>query len=200
MAATPSTQHTLTEIWSDVLGVGPADRGDDFFDLGGHSLTAMVLLARIHSQFGVQLDIRTVFDSPTIVGMADAIQELIDQGAPPAADPIVPLGRDGYGYAMRMMQRNTEALAKQIEAIGRRGGIADSGIPTLEDACENGAWYCGPPEGFVDFLSELNSRYPGLEDVNAQSAMGTPEKVMIEQLEWFGKEVMPKMRMAEAAD
>ena len=33
MAATPSTQHTLTEIWSDVLGVGPADRGDDFFDV-----------------------------------------------------------------------------------------------------------------------------------------------------------------------
>ena len=63
-----------------------------------------------------------------------------------------------------------------------------------------GAWYCGPPEGFVDFLGELNSRYPGLEDVNVQSAMGTPEKVMVEQLEWFGKEVMAKMRMAEAAD
>jgi glutamate decarboxylase len=31
---------------------------------------------------------------------------------------FVRLGRDGYGYAMRMMQRNTDALAKQIEAIG----------------------------------------------------------------------------------
>jgi hypothetical protein len=30
--------------------------------------------------------------------------------------------------------------------------------------------------------------------------MGTPEKVMIEQLEWFGKEVMPKMQLAEAAE
>lgn len=94
MAATPSTQQTLTEIWSDVLGVGPVDRGDDFFDLGGHSLSAMALLARIQSQFGVQLDIRTVFDSPTIAGMADAIQELIDRGAPLPADPIVPLGRN----------------------------------------------------------------------------------------------------------
>ena len=46
----------------------------------------------------------------------------------------------------------------------------------------------------------MNDKFPGLEDVNVQSAMGTPEKVMIEQLEIFGTEVMPKMRMAEAAD
>ena len=89
---------------------------------------------------------------------------------------------------------------EQVEAISTRGGIPNSGIPDLEWACENGAWYCGPPEGFVDFLSVLNEKFPGLEDVNVQSAMGTPEKVMVEQLKIFGNEVMPKMRMAEAAD
>lgn len=87
----------------------------------------------------------------------------------------------------------------QIEALGRRGGIDDAGIPTLEDACANGAWYCGPPEGFVEFLQEIGEKYPGVEDVNVQSAMGTPEAVMVEQLEWFARDVMPKVKPAQAA-
>jgi alkanesulfonate monooxygenase SsuD/methylene tetrahydromethanopterin reductase-like flavin-dependent oxidoreductase (luciferase family) len=82
----------------------------------------------------------------------------------------------------------------QIDALGKRGGIAEAGIPTLEDACENGAWYCGPPDGFVEYLQKLSEKFPGLEDVNVQSAMGTPETVMIEQLEWFAKDVMPAVR------
>ncbi len=87
----------------------------------------------------------------------------------------------------------------QIEALGRRGGIDDAGIPTLEDACANGAWYCGPPEGFVEFLGEIGDKYPGVEDVNVQSAMGTPQSVMIEQLEWFARDVMSKVKPAQAA-
>jgi alkanesulfonate monooxygenase SsuD/methylene tetrahydromethanopterin reductase-like flavin-dependent oxidoreductase (luciferase family) len=87
----------------------------------------------------------------------------------------------------------------QIEALGRRGGIDEAGIPTLEDACANGAWYCGPPEGFVEFLQQVGEKYPGVEDVNVQSAMGTPESVMIEQLEWFARDVMPKVKPAQAA-
>ncbi len=87
----------------------------------------------------------------------------------------------------------------QIEALGRRGGVDDAGIPTLEDACANGAWYCGPPEGFVEFLQEIGEKYPGVEDVNVQSAMGTPQTVMIEQLEWFARDVMSKVKPAQAA-
>ena len=81
----------------------------------------------------------------------------------------------------------------QVEALGKRGGMAEANIPSLEDSCENGAWYCGPPEGFVEFLQELGDNFPGLEDVNVQSAMGTPEKIMLEQLEWFAADVMGKV-------
>ena len=83
---------------------------------------------------------------------------------------------------------------EQIAAIGRRGGIRDSGIPTLENACEHGSWYCGPADGFIEFLRGLEKKFPGLEAVNVQSAMGTPETVMVEQLERFAKEVMPAFR------
>ncbi|MBL4719797.1 MAG: LLM class flavin-dependent oxidoreductase [Alphaproteobacteria bacterium] len=83
---------------------------------------------------------------------------------------------------------------EQIKSLGERGGVSKSGIPSLEDACESGSWYCGPPEGFIEFLKTLGDAFPGLDHVNVQSAMGTPQSVMIEQLEWFGKEVMPSFR------
>ena len=82
----------------------------------------------------------------------------------------------------------------QIDALGRRGGMREAGLPSLELACEKGSWYCGPPQGFVEFLERLGEKFPGLEDVNVQSSMGTPETVMVEQLEWFARDVMAKVR------
>ena len=57
-----------------------------------------------------------------------------------------------------------------------------------------GNWYCGPPEGYIEYLQTLQEKYPGLEIVNTSSSMNTPQQVMVEQLEWFGKEVMPAFR------
>ena len=82
----------------------------------------------------------------------------------------------------------------QMQAIGRRGGWSAAGVPTLEDAVKAGTWYCGPPEGCIEYLQALQDKYPGLETVNASSTMGVPQKVMVEQLERFGKEVMPAFR------
>lgn len=79
----------------------------------------------------------------------------------------------------------------QLQAIGRRGGWAEAKIPTLEDAVKAGSWYCGPPAGLVEYLQALQDKYPGLECVNASSSMGTPKAIMLEQLSWFAKEVMP---------
>jgi alkanesulfonate monooxygenase SsuD/methylene tetrahydromethanopterin reductase-like flavin-dependent oxidoreductase (luciferase family) len=79
----------------------------------------------------------------------------------------------------------------QLTRLSERGNWAEEGIPTLERAAETGSWYCGPPEGFVAYLKELQAKYPGLEDINVQASMGTPGKVIIEQLEVFAKEVMP---------
>ena len=82
----------------------------------------------------------------------------------------------------------------QLSVLNQRGGWDDAGLPSLESACEAGSWYCGPPEGFIDYIETMQSKYPGLDTLNVQSAMGTPEAVMIEQLEWFGGEVMPHFR------
>ena len=63
---------------------------------------------------------------------------------------------------------------EQLQRVSERGDWAEMNIPTLERAVEAGSWYCGPPEGFIDYLESLQAKYPGLEDVNVQSSMGTP--------------------------
>lgn len=66
---------------------------------------------------------------------------------------------------------------------------------TIEDAVKSGAWIVGPPELVTERLMELQDRYPGLQEVNVgASVMSTEEKVIPEQLELFGKEVMPTFK------
>ena len=80
----------------------------------------------------------------------------------------------------------------QVEASSRRGGWGAAGVPTVEHYTKTGAWFAGPPEDLVAYLKDLESRFPGLEHVNMSISMGTPKAVMLEQLRWLAKEVMPK--------
>jgi len=80
----------------------------------------------------------------------------------------------------------------QIEAASRRGGWGAAGVPSVEHYTKTGSWFAGPPEELVAYLKDLESRFPGLQHVNMSISMGTPKPVMVEQLRWFAKEVMPK--------
>ena len=60
------------------------------------------------------------------------------------------------------------------------------------------SWFCGTAEELIAYLQELQEQFPGLDTVNVQSSMGTPESVMLEQLERFAAEVMPAFRPAAA--
>jgi len=83
----------------------------------------------------------------------------------------------------------------QITALGRGGTAARSAeLPTLEEGVSAGSWLCGTPESIIEKLEDLQDRYPGLEQINAGSVIGTPESVVLEQLERFGKEVMPHFK------
>ncbi len=83
----------------------------------------------------------------------------------------------------------------QITALGRGGTAARAAeLPTLEEGVSAGSWLCGTPESIIEKLEDLQDRYPGLEQINAGSVIGTPENVILEQLERFGKEVMPHFK------
>ncbi|MGA2078247.1 MAG: amino acid adenylation domain-containing protein, partial [Terriglobia bacterium] len=83
----------LVKIWSDILGVESVSVRDNFFDLGGHSLKALRVLARIHEAFGLELPVRCLFESQTISKLAVVIED--SGGISETAAPIIPAKRDG---------------------------------------------------------------------------------------------------------
>ena len=80
---------------------------------------------------------------------------------------------------------------EQISALADGPRARQANLPTLRDAVKAGAWLCGPPELIVEKLQEVQHKFPALEVVNVGQVVGTPQRVIVEQLERFGKEVMP---------
>jgi amino acid adenylation domain-containing protein len=70
------TEELLSRIWSDGLELGRIGRDDDFFDLGGDSLTAAVVAAEVYDAFGVELELGAFAESPTVAKMAQLIGRL----------------------------------------------------------------------------------------------------------------------------
>ena len=74
-------EETLARIWSDILATGaPVGVHDNLFALGGHSLTAARLVARIADVYGVNLPVHHVFASPTIAELAEVLSADPDFG------------------------------------------------------------------------------------------------------------------------
>ena len=63
-------EELLANIWSEVLGIKRLGVHDNFFFVGGHSLLAAQVMSRVRSAFGVSLPLRTLFESPTVDGLA----------------------------------------------------------------------------------------------------------------------------------
>ncbi|MEH0844045.1 SDR family NAD(P)-dependent oxidoreductase [Micromonospora sp. CPCC 205711] len=96
-SAAPRTEleATIAGVWRDGLGVGEVGVDDDFFALGGNSLVAVQLIAAMRKATGVRLPMRSLFETPTVAGLAARIEELraaapADEPATPATIPAIP--------------------------------------------------------------------------------------------------------------
>ena len=89
---------------------------------------------------------------------------------------------------------------QQIAALGDPRKARYASLPTIEDAVKAGSWLCGPADLITERLMSLQGKYPGLEYVHVGSSrMGAPLEVMLEQLDWFAKEVMPAFKKQAVA-
>jgi thioesterase domain-containing protein/acyl carrier protein len=88
-------ENMLAEVWRELLGVDEIAPDDDFFALGGHSLAAVRLFARIRKHYGVDLPLATLFQAPTLGALAALVAQhanipLAEEEAPKKSN-VIPL-------------------------------------------------------------------------------------------------------------
>jgi len=73
VAPRTETEAALAEVWAEVLRVERVYADDAFFELGGQSLLAAQVAARVRGRLGVELPLRRVFEEPTLAHLAAAV-------------------------------------------------------------------------------------------------------------------------------
>jgi len=73
-------EQTVAQAMGDLLGIAKVGIHDNFFELGGHSLLAIQAVTQLRQKFPVELPMRAfLFEAPTVAGIANIIQEQIDE-------------------------------------------------------------------------------------------------------------------------
>ncbi|MFF0311577.1 phosphopantetheine-binding protein, partial [Streptosporangium sp. NPDC004379] len=70
-------EHLITDVWTDVLDTTRIGVHDDFFALGGNSLLAIRVAARIRAAVDLEIPINVIFANPTVEKLADAVEALL---------------------------------------------------------------------------------------------------------------------------
>ncbi|NNC33231.1 non-ribosomal peptide synthetase, partial [Longimicrobium terrae] len=97
-APADETEEAVAEIWAEVLRVDRVGRQDDFFALGGHSLSAVRVVSRVRRELGVELALRDLFTWPVLKDFAQEIMDAqLAQFDPEELAALVALARDPAG-------------------------------------------------------------------------------------------------------
>ena len=117
-------ERQMAAIWRELLDVKEFGVTDNFFDLGGNSLLAMQVLARIRRAFGVEVSVRSLFDGPSIEALGKAVDEAKANGTVPLVPSIMPRARSAAGID-RLSAESSTLSPEQIEILLRyvRGDV-----------------------------------------------------------------------------
>jgi amino acid adenylation domain-containing protein len=122
-----STEEHLANIWSNLLNIRNVGITDNFFDLGGHSLMAMQVIARIRKEFEVDIPISVLFEAPTIRGLAKEVERAIAEGIKPSA-PISSFFQTSDAHE-QVRQQIGQMSREELEELLRRVIKKGSDIP-----------------------------------------------------------------------
>lgn len=90
VAPRTETERQIAATWSTVLAVPEIGVHDNFFALGGHSLLAMQVMSRLRDRLRLTVNLRTIFDAPTVAELAAALGAQLEAEEAPAAAPPPP--------------------------------------------------------------------------------------------------------------
>ena len=88
-------EEVLASIWAQILQVDEVGIHDNFFELGGHSLRAVQVISRVSDTFQVELPLRSLFEPPTVAGLAARVEEALRHRQSLDIPSLVPAPRDG---------------------------------------------------------------------------------------------------------
>jgi amino acid adenylation domain-containing protein len=107
----------LISMWQEVLELDDVSMDDNFFDLGGHSLGGLRVLARVRRDFHVDVPLRALFEGPTIAELALQVEKLKTQETTVQITPIVPHS-PGSSALLNIIRAELGALSPdQVDAI-----------------------------------------------------------------------------------
>lgn len=152
---------------------------------GGATDRVMEAWRDAHARAGREIELGTGLIIGYTIHLADTEKKAIQEARPFFEENMKMFAPLGFVRGL---------TDEQIAAVANPARARYAGLPTLEQAVNAGAWLCGPPQVVIAKLQGIQERYPGLRAVNVGSVIGTPKKVILEQLEWFGKEVMPAFK------
>ncbi|MFM1724724.1 amino acid adenylation domain-containing protein [Rhodococcus sp. PAM 2766] len=132
-APSTPTEETLAATFAEVLGAERIGVDDDYFALGGNSLSATRVVARINADLGIRIDVRDFFDAPTVARLAALVDAAVAAGGDTRA-PLVARERPDTVPLSMAQQRmwflnrfDTASAANNIVVAIRLTGALDVG-------------------------------------------------------------------------
>jgi len=119
LAPRNSIESELVQIWEDVIGVTPIGIADNFFEIGGHSLSAIRLMARIESHFGRKLPLSMLIESGTVQQMA----EVLANDLTTHATALVPIQSSGSKRALFCIHPSGGSVLCYVDLARHLGSV-----------------------------------------------------------------------------
>lgn len=192
----PRPINLPVEIWQPIAS--GSQRGMDFMvkhgikgvvaggtARGGHAERIFQRWTETMSKYGRETELGEDLALGLQIHMADTEEKAISEAMPVYEEQLkvlAPLGR--------FPKLTEDQVAATFDPVNSRL----VGLPTVKDAVKDGTWICGPPSQIHEKISDIIQRFPALDRISVGlGGLAMPPSMIREDLEWFGKEVIPNL-------